>query len=232
MKDVPTQPEPRRTIFLDRDGTLNEEVGYLRSLADLRFCAGVVEAVRLINEAGWLAVVLTNQSGVARGLFGEAFIGEVHQEMQRRLQLGGARLDAFYACPHLPPDVEQRDAEIERQGEETTLQKYRIECDCRKPKPGLIKQAAADFGIDVARSFVIGDRYRDVEMGHNAGAQSVLVLTGYGREEFAHRARWPRQPEFVAANLLEAVKAILNVEDDCLESAIRNPQSAIETCAF
>ncbi|MBI1761054.1 MAG: HAD family hydrolase [Acidobacteria bacterium] len=223
MKDAKTQLEPRRAIFLDRDGTLNEEMGYLRSLADLRFCAGAVEAVRLINEADWLALVLTNQSGVARGLFPESFIGEAHAEMQRRLQPAGARLDAFYVCPHLPFEhVEVSEA----------LRQYRIECDCRKPKPGLIKQAAADFGIDVARSFVIGDRYRDVEMGHSAGAQGVLVLTGYGREEYAQRAQWPRQPEFVAANLLEAVQFILSTASACLESAIRNPQSAIESSAI
>jgi D-glycero-D-manno-heptose 1,7-bisphosphate phosphatase len=211
MKNEIIPSEPRRAIFLDRDGTLNEEVGYLRTLADLRFCAGVVEAVRLINEAGWL--------------FAEAFIGVVQAEMQRRLASGGAHLDAVYACPHLPPAEGQRE-------EEGPLRQYRIACDCRKPKPGLIWQAAADFGINVARSFVIGDRYRDVEMGHNAGARSVLVLTGYGREEYAHRAHWPRQPEFVAANLLDAVQNILNVEDDCLESAIHNPQSTIEKCAF
>lgn len=219
MKDATTQPEKRRAIFLDRDGTLNEEVGYLRSLADLRFCAGALEAVRLINEAGWLAIVLTNQSGVARGLFPETFIGEVYAEMQRHLQLGGAHLDAVYACPHVPPDAVQTDQEALRQ--------YRIECDCRKPKPGLIRRAAADFGIDVMRSFVIGDRYRDVEMGHNAGTQSGLVLTGYGREEYAQRAHWPRQPEFVAATVLEAVQTILKWDALAL-----NPQAAIEPCVF
>lgn len=223
MKDVATQLEPRRAIFLDRDGTLNEEVGYLRSLADLRFCAGAVEAVRLINEAGWLAIVLTNQSGVARGLFPESFVAEVHAEMQRRLQAAGAHLDAFYACPHLPLGG----AEVPE-----ALKRYRVECDCRKPKPGLIVQATADFELDVVRGFVIGDRYRDVEMGHNAGAQSGLVLTGYGRAEYAQRAHWPRQPEFVAANLLEAVQTILNAEDDCPASAIRHPPSASEPCAF
>ncbi len=220
--EQPPQPM-RRAIFLDRDGTLNEEVGYLRTLADLRFCAGAVEAVRRINEADWLAIVLTNQSGVARGLFPEAFVDEVHAEMQRRLQRAGARLDAFYACPHLP---------LEHVEVSAALRHYRIECGCRKPQPGLVVQAAHDFKIDIARSFVIGDRYRDVEMGHNAGAQSVLVLTGYGRAEFAQHTHWPRQPELIAANLLEAVQAILNAEDDCLKSAIRNPQSASETCAF
>ena len=227
MKDATTQPEKRRAIFLDRDGTLNEEVGYLRSLADLRFCAGALEAVRLINEAGWLAIVLTNQSGVARGLFPETFIGEVHAEMQLRLQLGGAHLDAVYACPHLPPEEGQRDSETARQRDGKTLRQYRIECDCRKPKPGLIRRAVADFGIDVMRSFVIGDRYRDVEMGHNAGTQSGLVLTGYGREEYAQRAHWPRQPEFVAATVLEAVQTILKWDALAL-----NPQAAIEPCVF
>ncbi len=198
-------PQPmRRAIFLDRDGTLNEEVGYLRTLADLHFCAGAVEAVRRINEAGWLALVLTNQSGVARGLFTEAVVGEVHAEMQRQLQCAGARLDAFYVCPHLL---------LEHAEGSEALRHYRIECDCRKPKPGLIVQAANDFNIDIARSFVIGDRYRDVEMGHNAGAQSVLVLTGYGRAEYAQRTRWPRQPEFVAADLLHAVKWILEKDE-------------------
>ena len=216
MKDANTQVKLRRAIFLDRDGTLNEEVGYLRTLADLRFCAGAVEAVRCINEAGWFAIVLTNQSGVARGLFPASFVDEVHAEMQRRLQAAGAHLDAFYACPHLPVG----NAEVPE-----ALKRYRVECDCRKPKPGLIVQATTDFELDVARSFVIGDRYRDVEMGHNAGAQSGLVLTGYGREEYAQRAQWSRQPEFVAATVLEAVKTILNVESACSESALPNPQA-------
>ncbi len=191
-------PQPlRRAIFLDRDGTLNEEVGYLRTLADLRFCAGAVEAVRLLNEAGWLALVLTNQAGVARGLFTEAFVDEVHDVMQQRLQTEGARLAAFYVCPHLPPGNDEVNA---------ALRRYRIECDCRKPQPGLLTRAAAEFGIDVARSFVIGDRYRDVELAHRAGAQGVLVLTGYGKQELAQRAHWPRQPEFIAADLLAAVQ--------------------------
>jgi D-glycero-D-manno-heptose 1,7-bisphosphate phosphatase len=193
----------KRAIFIDRDGTLNEEVGYLRSLDDLRLCAGAAEAVRQLNQAGWLAIVLTNQSGVARGLFPESFLAEVHGEVQRQLAAAGARLDAFYYCPHL----------VVGAGEWETgegLSQYRVECDCRKPKPGLIARAAADFGIDVAHSFVIGDRYRDVALAHAAGAQGVLVLTGYGRAEYeGQRARWPRQPELVADDLLAAVTAIL-----------------------
>lgn len=212
MKEVDLQLKPRRAIFLDRDGTLNEEIGYLRNLADLRFCAGAIEAVRQINEAGWLAIVLTNQSGVARGMFTEAFIGAVHAEMQRSLQRAGAHLDAYYACPHLPPPLQRSAGEPENFRLTAALRQYWIECECRKPRPGLIKQAVADFGIDVAGSFVIGDRYRDVEMGHIAGTQSVLVLTGDGYQELAQRAHWPRQPEFVAADLLAAVKRILSAD--------------------
>ncbi len=197
----------KRAIFIDRDGTLNEEVGYLRRLDDLRLCAGAAAAVRRINQAGWLAIVLTNQSGVARGLFPESFLAEVHGELQRQLAVEGAQVDAFYYCPHLAAGVGER----ESGGAGEASSRYRIECDCRKPKPGLIERAAADFEIEVARSFVIGDRYRDVEMAHAAGTQGVLVLTGYGREEYeGQRACWPRQPELVADDLLAAVTTILS----------------------
>jgi D-glycero-D-manno-heptose 1,7-bisphosphate phosphatase len=201
----------KRAIFIDRDGTLNEEVGYLRRLDDLRLCAGAAVAVRRINQAGWLAIVLTNQSGVARGLFPESFLSEVHDEVQRQLTAAGARVDAFYYCPHLPPTERADDG----------LAHYRIDCDCRKPKPGLIAQAAADFSIDVARSFVIGDRYRDVEMAHAAGAQGVLVLTGYGQAEYKTQHNcWPRQPDLIADDLLAAVNAILSSEEKSLRSEV------------
>ena len=200
-----TREQPlRRAILLDRDGTLNEEVGYLRTVADLRLFPDVAEALREINAAGWLAVVLTNQSGVARGLFPEAVIDEIHGEMQRRLQQAGAQVDAFYYCPHLPPD--------ETREELPALARYRIACHCRKPEPGLLFRAAGDLNFDLTRSVVIGDRYRDVEMGHRAGASGVLVRTGYGEEELANRARWPRQPEFIAENLLSAVQWALQAE--------------------
>jgi D-glycero-D-manno-heptose 1,7-bisphosphate phosphatase len=207
--------QARNAIFIDRDGTLIEEVGYLRRLSDLRLCTGATEAVRRINQAGWLAIVLTNQSGVARGLFSESFLAEAHGELQRQLAAAGARVDAFYYCPHLPP------GECESVGAGEDLSRYRVECDCRKPKPGLIARAAADFGIEVASSFVIGDRYRDVEMAHAAGAQGVLVLTGYGRDEYAaQRDRWPRQPELVADDLLAAVTVILSSAEKSLRSEV------------
>jgi D-glycero-D-manno-heptose 1,7-bisphosphate phosphatase len=195
----------QRAIFIDRDGVLNEEVGYITDLTQFRLYDFAAEAVRLINEAGWRAIVLTNQSGVARGYFTESFLLEIHARMEESLRLQGARLDAIYYCAHHP---------------DFGSPPYRRDCDCRKPKPGLIERAARDFGLDPAECFVIGDRYRDIEMGHAAGARSVMVMTGYGREEHAmERHRWLRQPCHIAENLLEAVKWILVIADCGLRTA-------------
>jgi D-glycero-D-manno-heptose 1,7-bisphosphate phosphatase len=184
-----------RAIFLDRDGTLNEEAGYITDPAQFRLFDFAAEAVRLINKAGWRAIVLTNQSGVARGRFTEGFLLGIHALMEESLRLQGARVDAIYYCAHHP---------------DFGSPPYRRDCDCRKPKPGLIEKAVRDFDLDLTECFVIGDRYRDVEMGHAAGAQGVMVMTGYGREEYStERNRWPRQPDYIAENLLDAVKWIL-----------------------
>jgi D-glycero-D-manno-heptose 1,7-bisphosphate phosphatase len=187
-----------RAIFLDRDGTLNEEVGYITAPEQFRLFGFAAEAVRMINDAGWLAIVTSNQSGVARGYFTEVFLRQIHGWMSDLLHRQGARIDAFYYCPHHPDFGEPP---------------YRRDCDCRKPRPGLIEQAARDFSLDLTACFVVGDRYRDVETGHAAGARGALVMTGYGRAEYEmQRELWPRQPEFVAENLLEAVKWILSRE--------------------
>ena len=187
-----------RAIFLDRDGTLNEEVGYITAPDQFRLFGFAAEAVRLINDAGWLAIVTSNQSGVARGYFTEEFLRQIHGLMNDSLQRQGARIDAFYYCPHHPDFGEPP---------------YRRDCDCRKPRLGLIEKAARDFNLDLTECFVVGDRYRDVETGHAAGARSVMVLTGFGREEYdTQRKYWPRQPEFIAEDLPEAVKWILSRE--------------------
>src|SRR5919204_1512738 len=125
-----------RAIFIDRDGTINEEVGYINHISRYRPFAFAAEAVRLINEAGWRAILVTNQSGVARGYFTEGLVAEVHAHLAAALDRGGARFDAIYYCPHHPTIGEPP---------------YRLECDCRKPKPGLIHRAAADFRLDLAR---------------------------------------------------------------------------------
>jgi D-glycero-D-manno-heptose 1,7-bisphosphate phosphatase len=185
-------------IFLDRDGTINDEVGYLDSADKLRIIPAAFEAVRLINASGRKAVVITNQAGVAKGLFTEEFVRNINGQIQSALLAQGALIDRFYFCPHHPTEG---------------IDPYRLICDCRKPEPGLLHQAAADLNIDLARSYVIGDRLRDVETAHRAGAKGVLVMTGYGQdlmqEAGPDRANELNQPDYVAQDILEAVHWIL-----------------------
>lgn len=155
-------------VFLDRDGTMIEEVGYLNRLDRMRFFPWTVDAIRVLNAAGFLVVVVTNQAGVAHGYFDEAFVEETHRVIDERVKAGRARIDGYYYCPHHP---------------RATREEYRRACDCRKPKAGMILAAAKDLGIDVARSYVVGDRWGDVEMARAAGARSVLVGTGYNHPD-------------------------------------------------
>jgi D-glycero-D-manno-heptose 1,7-bisphosphate phosphatase len=185
----------RRAVFIDRDGTISEEVGYVNHPSRYRVFPFAAEAIKLLNESGWLAVLVTNQAGVARGYFKEDVIVAVHAILNQELERDGARLDAVYYCPHHPSVGEPP---------------YRADCDCRKPKPGLITRAAAEHDIDLAHSWMIGDRYGDVELARNAGISSALVLTGYGRGEFEYqRDSWRSEPDLIADNLLEAVREIL-----------------------
>lgn len=184
----------RRAVFIDRDGTISEEVGYINHPSRFRVFPYAAAAIKHLNDAGWLAIVVTNQAGVARGYFSEDMIQTVHSGMTKELENGGARLDAVYYCAH-HPSVGQPP--------------YRFDCDCRKPKPGLISRAARDFNIDLAGSWMVGDRYSDVELARNAGVKSMFVLSGYGRGEWEHqRANWTEQPDLVAKDLLEAVRVI------------------------
>lgn len=196
MKQTQTTPL-RRAIFIDRDGTLNEEVGYICSLDEFRLYDFAAESVRLVNEAGWLAIVVTSQAGVARGFYTEDFLAEVHDNMTAQLSRGGARVDAIYYCPHHPTDGELP---------------YRQDCDCRKPKPGMLLQAAADFNLDLTECVVIGDRFRDYVMAQAVGGRGVLVLTGYGQKELESggEAVAAQPPDHVAENLLEAVRWVIN----------------------
>lgn len=183
-------------IFIDRDGTISEEVGYVNHVSRYRVFPFSAAAIKLINQSPLKAIVITNQAGVARGYFKEELIGRVHAKLENELASGGARLDAIYYCPHHPTVGEPP---------------YRQECNCRKPKTGLLEQAAADFDIDLNKSYMIGDRYSDVKLAHRVGARGVLVLTGYGRGEFEYqREDWSREPDFVAEDLLGAVRWILS----------------------
>ena len=189
----------RRAVFIDRDGTISEEVGYVNHVSRYRVFPFAAEAVRLLNEAGWLAVLVTNQAGVARGYFREELIGEVHALLTSELERGGAHLDAVYYCPHHPTVGDAP---------------YRLDCDCRKPRPGLIRRAAAELGLDLAGSWMVGDRYGDVELARNAGTRAALVLTGYGRGELEYQSdAWAARPDLVAENLLEAVREIIQSDE-------------------
>lgn len=175
-------------MFLDRDGTISEEVGYLNHISRFRMLTGVAAAIRKLNDAQLPVVVVTNQSGVGRGYFPEALVGEVHKQMIAELAGEGARLDGVYYCPHVSAD----------------------ECSCRKPKTGMLEKGAVDLKLDLKKSFVVGDRGGDVAMAYRAGCKSILVRTGFGEGELAwHAAKWPHQPDFVAKDLAEAVEWIL-----------------------
>jgi D-glycero-D-manno-heptose 1,7-bisphosphate phosphatase len=184
-----------RAVFLDRDGTLNEEVGYVNHLERFVLLPQVGQAIRLLNEHGIKAVVITNQSGVARGYFPESLIHQVHQKMQDLLKKEGARLDGIYYCPH-HPDI--------------GVPPYRQKCRCRKPATGLVEEAVKELDIDCSRSYVIGDRDVDIEFAPQIGAKGILVLTGYGKGEWEYFGnQWKVRPDHVATDLHEAVQWIL-----------------------
>jgi len=184
----------RPAVFLDRDGTLSHEVGYVNDLSRFELYPYSVAAVRALNRAGFLAIVATNQAGVARGYYPESVIHEVHDALRARMSEGGARLDGVYVCMHHPSVGEPP---------------YRQECDCRKPKPGMLLRAARELDVELRRSYVIGDREGDLKLAWNVGARAVMVKSGYGRGELRWNApQWARQPDFVAEHLLEAVERI------------------------
>jgi D-glycero-D-manno-heptose 1,7-bisphosphate phosphatase len=196
LESITGKSQTRKAVFIDRDGTLNEDIGYVSRPEEMALYPWSAEAVRLINQSGLLAVVITNQSGIARGMYTEEILAEIHSRMIRELALQGARVDAVYYCPHHP---------------EIGSRRYRLECECRKPQPGLLNAAARDHDIDLARSFVIGDKASDIKLAERTGARAALVLTGFGRETLAHPERWPCTPDVVAENVLEAVRRILEL---------------------
>ena len=178
----------RAAVFLDRDGTICEEVGYLNHVSRFRMFPFVAEALRQLNDAGFAVIVASNQSGVARGYFPESLVHQVNQLMTQQLFEGGAKVDAVYYCPHASSE----------------------NCVCRKPKTGMLEQASREHCIDLQQSFVVGDRHGDVQLAHNAKARGILVRTGYGEGEMAWHAKdWPAPPDFVAGDLTDAVDWIL-----------------------
>jgi D-glycero-D-manno-heptose 1,7-bisphosphate phosphatase len=174
----------QKAVFVDRDGTLIEEVNFLSRTEDLRFFSFTGEAVRLLKENGFLVIVVTNQSGIGRKIFTEAAMHEIHEAIQIEVS---KKIDAFYFCPHLPDEA----------------------CACRKPKTEMIRRALADFEIDLENSWFVGDKAIDVETGRNANLKTALVLTGYGKQTF----ELPGNPaDLTAENLLEAAEKIVKSE--------------------
>ncbi len=177
-----------RTVFLDRDGTINEEMGYINHLSRFRLLPDSAEAIARLNLAGLKVVVATNQSGVARKYFPAPLIGQVHGLMLELLAQHGARVDAIYVCQHAPDD----------------------NCSCRKPRPGLLHLAAQELHLDLSRSYVVGDRYNDIHLAAKVGAKGILVLTGYGRGELEnYQGERVVEPDYIATDLLDAAAWIL-----------------------
>jgi D-glycero-D-manno-heptose 1,7-bisphosphate phosphatase len=183
----------RPAVFLDRDGTIVYEVGYLNRLERLAFFPWTIDAIRSLNDAGLAVVVVTNQAGVAHGYFDEAFVVGVHRHIDEAFRAGRARIDAYYYCPHHPA---------------AKIDAYRQACDCRKPGTRMLRQAASDLGLDVARSYVVGDRWGDVELARAAGAKSVIVTSGYASGKEA-RADGAAAADYLAGNLAEAAGWII-----------------------
>jgi D-glycero-D-manno-heptose 1,7-bisphosphate phosphatase len=181
-------------VFLDRDGTLIHDVGYLSRVEDVQWYPWSIEAVRLLNHAGFLVCITTNQGGIGLGFYGPDLVERVHADMSAAVESAGGRIDGLFFCPHHPL---------------AAVEAYRVECDCRKPKPGMIRQAAGRFDIDLDRSFVVGDKMADIGLAASVGARGILVKTGYGPAELErHHGRIPGAA-FVADTVFEAAAWIL-----------------------
>jgi D-glycero-D-manno-heptose 1,7-bisphosphate phosphatase len=184
MNKDKSQTNPKsKAVFLDRDGTICEDVNYLSRAEDLRIFPFAAEAIKLLNSSNFLVILITNQSGIARGYFDENALREIHEKLVSELASQGAMLDRIYFCPHNTGD----------------------NCNCRKPKTGMIELANEDFPIDLEMSWTIGDKVIDVELGFNTGTKTALVLTGYGRKEIENLME---KPDLVVENFWEAAKII------------------------
>lgn len=164
--------QKQRTVFLDRDGTINVEKNYLHKIEEFAFIPGAPQAIKRLKDAGFLVIVVSNQSGVGRGYFDEQAVETLHKHIQEELLAYGTSIDAFYFCPHHPDEG---------------VGDYKIACDCRKEAPGMLLRAAVEHDIDLQQSFMVGDKLADIEAGQRAGCQSILVLTGYGKVAQRHQ---------------------------------------------
>lgn len=192
--DAKNLANKQKAIFLDRDGTINEYVGFLRKEEDFRLIPGVSEAIKKINNSGYLAIVVTNQPVIARGEVTEEELEEIHKKMETLLGLDGAYIDDIYYCPHHPD-----------KGFEGEIPELKIECDCRKPKTGMLEKATREHNIDLSSSIMIGDSTLDIKMAENAGMQSVLLKTGQKGED----GKYEVSPTLIAEDLNDAINKII-----------------------
>lgn len=182
-------------VFIDRDGTINEQMGYINHIDRFVLLPGTAEAIRTLNKLDFLAIVISNQSGVARGYFPLDLVEKIHAHLRELLQKEGAVIDGIYFCPH---------------HERGVVPEYSIACSCRKPRIGLIEKACKDFDIDMVRSYVVGDRCLDIDMAHRSNLKGILVRTGYGLGEVDHVLPGSRiKPVYIAKDLLHAVNWIM-----------------------
>jgi D-glycero-D-manno-heptose 1,7-bisphosphate phosphatase len=184
----------KRAVFLDRDGTINKEVGYLTSPEQVRLINGSVEAIKLLAENNFKIIIVTNQAGVAKGYIKEEVVEAIHNRLRELLEARGAKIDAIYFCPHHPDGV---------------IERFKRECPNRKPNPGMLLKAAHEHSINLESSYMVGDMARDIISGVRAGVRTVMVLTGNGRQEL-EKLPIDIKPDYVAKNLLEAARWIVN----------------------
>ena len=185
-----------KAIFLDRDGTINEEMGYINHADRFKVFPFVPRSIQIFNKLGFKVIVITNQSGVARGYFEESLVIEIHNQLYVYLKEKKAAIDMIYYCPHHPTEG---------------IGKYKQDCRCRKPKPGMIEKAVQEFNIDLHQSYLISDRYKDILFAKKLNIAAALVLTGYGKGEYTYQKHlWSEQPDFIGDNLLDVAEMIEN----------------------
>lgn len=185
----------KKAVFFDRDGTINEEAGYIRDLNNLKLIDGAAQAIDNLRQSGYLAILITNQSGPARGYYDENWVKTLNSTVKNLLEAEGTTLDEMYYCPHLPDGI---------------VEEYTKECDCRKPGNKLFLQAKEKFDIDLSQSYMIGDKATDVEAGHNAGCKGILLKTGYGEQVLKGEYQSVPNADYIAQDILDASTWILN----------------------
>ena len=192
-----------KAVFLDRDGVITQDPPhYAHRIDQLKLIPKSAEAIRILNENGFKVVVVSNQSGVARGYYQEKDVHIFNEAMKKELEEMGAYIDAVYYCPHYP---------------EANVEAYRRVCDCRKPKPGMLKRAENDLNLDLKRSFMVGDKIIDIEAGYSAGCKTILVLTGHGNDELKKNTNMNIKPNYISKDLYTASQIITNRNIKSLE---------------